>query len=63
MVVRNLLKNVARSKDVVAQLVPTMPEQRDCACATALENAIITAPDLVPNSTKDRMKPIVCKYL
>ncbi len=63
MVVRNLLKNVARSKDVVAQLVPTMPEQRDCACATALENAIITAPELVPDSTKDRLKPIVGKYV
>ena len=63
MVVRNLLKNVASSQDVVAQLVPTMPEQRDCACETALENAIITAPELVPQSTKDRLRPIVGKYL
>ena len=62
-VVRNLLKNVASSQDVVAQLVPTMPEQRDCPCATALENAIITAPELVPQSTKDRLRPIVGKYL
>ena len=63
MVVRNLLKNVAMSKDVVAQLVPTIPQRRDCACAIALENAIITAPELVPGSTKDRLKPIVGKYL
>jgi 5'-methylthioadenosine phosphorylase len=63
MVVRNLLKNVASSQNVVAQLVPTMPEQRDCPCATALENAIITAPELVPQSTKDRLRPIVGKYL
>ena len=63
MVVRNLLKNVASSQDVVTQLVPTIPEQRDCACATALENAIITVPDLIPESAKDRLKPIVGKYL
>ena len=63
MVVRNLLKNVASSQDVVTQLVPTIPEQRDCACATALENAIITVPDPIPESAKDRLKPIVGKYL
>ena len=63
MVVRNLLKNVASSQDVVAQLVPAIPGQRDCPCATALENAIITVPDLIPESTKDRLKPIVGKYL
>ena len=63
MVVRNLLKNVANSQDVVTQLVPTIPEQRDCACANALENAIITVPDLIPESTRDRLKPIAGKYL
>ena len=62
-VVRNLLKNVASSRDVVAQLVSMIPEERDCACATALENAIITAPDMIPQYVRDRLRPIVGKYL
>ena len=63
MIVQNLLRNVASSQEVVARLVTTIPESRDCACATALENAIITAPELAPPDVRRRLAPIVKKYL
>ena len=62
MIVRNLMKNVETSKEVVAGLVPTIPESRECACASALENAIITAPDAVPPDVRSRLAPLVGKY-
>jgi 5'-methylthioadenosine phosphorylase len=36
---------------------------RDCACARALKNAIMTAPGLVPDAVKKELGPIVGKYL
>jgi hypothetical protein len=36
---------------------------RTCACATALATAIITRPEHVPAATKQKLAPIVGKYL
>ena len=63
LVVQNLLKNVARSQQVIRELVPRMPATRDCACSSALENAIITSPDLIPESARNKLSPLVEKYL
>jgi len=62
-IVRNLLANAETAKRAIQYLVPTIPEERTCACAHALENAIITQHDLIPPETKERLKPIVGKYL
>ena len=63
LVVQNLLKNVARSQQVIRELVPRIPATRDCACSSALENAIITSPDLIPESARNKLSPLVEKYL
>jgi 5'-methylthioadenosine phosphorylase len=47
-------------RSTVARVVA---RQRDCACATALQFAMITSPDLVPLKTKEDLAPIVGKYL
>ena len=36
---------------------------RECSCARALKNAIMTAPALVPDAVKKELGPIVGKYL
>jgi 5'-methylthioadenosine phosphorylase len=36
---------------------------RECPCASALENALMTAPGLVPAEVKKELAPIVGKYL
>ncbi len=63
MVVANLMKNVSTSKDVLSGVLPRMPEERTCPCATALKDAIITSRDRVPGEIIEKMRPIVGKYL
>ena len=63
MVVANLMKNVSTSREILTRVVPRIPVKRSCKCATALKDAIITAPELIPGDVKERMRPIVGKYL
>ena len=62
MVVANLMKNVSISKDVLRGLLPQIPAERSCPCASALENAIITSRERIPGELKERMYPIIGKY-
>jgi 5'-methylthioadenosine phosphorylase len=63
MLIANLVANAALTKEAIANLVPTVPVQRTCECATALSNAIITQRDLVPEQVKRDLAPLVGKYL
>ena len=63
LVVANLLKNVATSQQVLRNLVPRLTAERPCGCGTALQTAIITAPDRVPLEAKQRLAAIIGKYL
>ena len=58
LVVANMQKNVATSQKVLRAVVPSIPQQRDCMCATALANAIITDLEQVPEETKRRLSII-----
>ena len=40
-----------------------VPETRNCLCSHALKDAIITAPQAVPETVKRDLAPIVGKYL
>ena len=63
LVVNNLLRNVSIAQDVIKELVPRVPQERDCDCGSALANAIITNPDVIPESTKQKLSVIVNKYM
>jgi len=63
MVIERLLANVEVSKQAIVNLMPTIPAERDCACATALADAIITNRAVIPNKVKRDLAPIVGKYL
>jgi 5'-methylthioadenosine phosphorylase len=58
-VVANLAKTVARARRVVAATAAALPEAPACACASALENAIITSLDRVPAATLRDLAPIL----
>jgi 5'-methylthioadenosine phosphorylase len=62
LVVQNLQKNVQRARDTVAALIPMIAQTRDCACGHALENAIMTQHDLVPEETRVQLKPLIGRY-
>ena len=63
MIIGNLLKNVAASKDLLRNLIPRLNGPRECPCATALKDAIITPQDRVPVELKRKLAPIMGRYL
>jgi 5'-methylthioadenosine phosphorylase len=63
MIVANLMKNAQTAQQVIAGAVEKLPFNRACECATALQYAIITRPEAVPDATKRELAPIVGKYL
>jgi 5'-methylthioadenosine phosphorylase len=63
MIIANLTANASMAQQVIANAVGRLPIARDCECARALQTAIITRRDAIPAATRDRLKPIVGKYL
>ena len=62
-VVGHLIANTKRAKRILPELIAAIPETRDCACGSALENAILTHSDAVSDAVKERLSPIVGKYM
>lgn len=63
MVVQNLLQNVATARRVIRAVLPRIPAQRDCVCATALKDAIITQRERIPAEVREKLGLLVGKYL
>jgi 5'-methylthioadenosine phosphorylase len=63
MVVQNLQKNVATTRELLQMVIPRLGGRRDCACASALKDAIITPREQVSEETKGLLAPIVGRYL
>ena len=63
MIVANLTANAKMAQAVIASAVGALPVERTCECARALSAAIITRPDAIPAATRERLLPIVGKYL
>jgi 5'-methylthioadenosine phosphorylase len=40
-----------------------LPAERECTCRDALRDAIVTSMDLVPGDTKERLAPIIARYV
>ena len=56
-------QNAATAQDVVRRVIRRVPGERTCGCAVALQNALITESGLIPLETRQRLEPIVGKYL
>ena len=64
MILDNLRSNVEVSKQIVKNLVSKSPdEQRNCACANALQYAIATRSDKIPIAKRHELKLLLDKYL
>lgn len=63
MVISNLLRNVATAKRILRTVVASIPERRECPCPTALQNAIITAPDRIPDQVRKDLSLLIGKYM
>lgn len=62
-ILRIIQENVAMAQRTVAGVVGRLQSPRTCACATALEHAIITDRAVIPAKVKRDLAPIIGKYL
>jgi len=63
-IIANLVKNAATAKAVLRAALRKLPASpRACDCASALKQALVTPPELVPEAVKRELAPIIGKYL
>jgi 5'-methylthioadenosine phosphorylase len=63
MVIGHLMANAELAKNILKDLIPAAAASRTCSCHQSLKDALITRPDAVPESLKEKMQPIIGKYL
>jgi len=63
MVIANLQRSVEIAKNTVKTAVSQIPKRRECQCATALKDAIITSPEHVPAYLKKDLALLIRKYV
>jgi 5'-methylthioadenosine phosphorylase len=66
LIIANLLQNAVMAQKAIAEAVDrigALSGSRTCECATALATSLITRPELVPESTKRDLAPIIGKYM
>ncbi len=56
-------KNLDTAKNIIKLAISRIPQKRDCSCATALETAIITAPEMIPPEQRQKLSLIIGKYI
>ena len=62
-VIEYLNKNVRNAQMIMKAAVKALAgTPRDCGCASALKNAIFTAPDSWPEATARKLDAIIGKY-
>ena len=62
-VVQNLKKNISFAKKIIQVVVPEISAERECICAEALKNAIMTEASAIPPETQKKFEFLVGKYL
>jgi 5'-methylthioadenosine phosphorylase len=62
-IIQIIHQNVATAKNIIRQAVTDIPAGRSCACGSAMQYAIITDKSVIPADVKQKLGPIVGKYL
>ena len=64
MIIKNLVANVEKAKQIVKSLIPSIPEgNEDSPAHKALEKSIATNPQVIPDKIKEKLGLIIGKYL
>ena len=62
-IITNLVKNSENATRVLLHALEAMPSARTCKCGSALSNAILTAPDKIPPTTRQKLELLIGKYI
>jgi 5'-methylthioadenosine phosphorylase len=63
MIIGNLTQNAKTAQQVIAEAVGTYAGRQHCHCGSALASALITRRDVIPDSARRELAPIIGKYL
>lgn len=58
-----LMKNVENARHILRAAVQKLPYLRDCECASALANGVITHREAVPEGTLDDLRLLIGRYI
>ena len=62
-IIQIIHQNVAMAKNIIRQAVTDIAADRGCACGSAMQYAIITDRAVIPAETRQKLEPIIGKYL
>jgi 5'-methylthioadenosine phosphorylase len=62
-VLSNLEKNTNSAKKIIHYLVPQIAGEQNCDCAHSLKDAIMTQRECISEDTRQRLLPLIKKYL
>ncbi len=63
MILTNLRKGIDTVKRILKLLLPSIPQKRNCACASALKYAIATETRYIPEKKRKELELLIGKYL
>ncbi len=63
MVVKQMIENVKKAKEIIKKAVLKIPQERTCICKDAAANAVMTAPEYIPYETYKKLELFYGKYL
>lgn len=63
MVMDTVEANTELAQRAIRRAVAQMPEERHCACGSALRNALTTSPNHIPEDVRERLSLLVDRYL
>ena len=63
MILATLHNNVAQAKRILRAAVSAAAGVQTCSCGSALQYAIVTAPERIPAAMRKKLQPLIGKYL
>jgi 5'-methylthioadenosine phosphorylase len=55
--------NVAKAKEIILELAPSVPDPAGCPATSALSGAIITDPSSISEAAREKLWPLIRKYV
>jgi 5'-methylthioadenosine phosphorylase len=62
-IIRILQQNARMAQKIIKLAIRRIPAEQNCECGRALEKAIITRRDLIPDEAKRRLEALIGKYI
>lgn len=61
--IETLNSNVELARNIIKSAAPAISESRECQCCNALQNAIITPKEVIPQEAKERLEILIKRYI